>query len=464
MPGRILIADEVATNRIIQKAKLAQAHYVVLQAADVQSLVSVALREKPDLIVMSTELPGGGVAKACELLRTHPALQALPVIALTHEAGARARVAALAAGCDDVLVRPVSEQTLLALIRNLIRARVTFEELSLRKDIARDFGLAEASAQFTRPSHIVLIAPSAEKGVRWRHDLAVHMRARIEPRTDLKGIGQNQDHEETPDAFVIAATLKAPGDGLRLVSELRSSARTRGAAILVVTDANNHDQAALAHDMGADGVIETPITAEELALRLTAQIERKRETEQLRRLLDQQLDLALRDPLTGLYNRRYAQTYLSRIAEAARDDGQPFALMVLDLDRFKAVNDRFGHAAGDEVLIEVAERLRRNLREIDLVARLGGEEFLVAMPETDRRRAGIAAERLRDIIGETPFRLKEQGREIAVTMSIGVTVAGGPNGQSDPAAVARMIDQADRALYAAKAEGRNQVTFTRPAA
>jgi len=146
------------------------------------------------------------------------------------------------------------------------------------------------------------------------------------------------------------------------------------------------------------------------------------------------------------------------IAEAA-NTGHPFAVMLLDLDRFKAVNDTYGHIVGDDVLIEAGKRLGENLREIDLLARYGGEEFVIALPETGLEGASIAAERLRRVIGEVPICLASHGIEVPVTVSIGVAVfSGGETGNSLPAPQ-NLIEQADAALYASKSDGRNLVTF-----
>nr|WP_290428619.1 GGDEF domain-containing protein [Defluviimonas salinarum] len=164
------------------------------------------------------------------------------------------------------------------------------------------------------------------------------------------------------------------------------------------------------------------------------------------------------DPLTGLNNRRYALPHLARIAERARAAGRQFAVMVLDLDRFKAINDSRGHAAGDAVLIEVAARLRGNLRAVDLLARIGGEEFLVALPDTTPEAAQATAERLRRVIGDRPVPMPDGAAAIPVTLSIGLALGPGP------ASVEDLVDLADRALMGSKADGRNIVTVGRSAA
>jgi two-component system cell cycle response regulator len=138
--------------------------------------------------------------------------------------------------------------------------------------------------------------------------------------------------------------------------------------------------------------------------------------------------------------------------------------MLADIDFFKSVNDRHGHAAGDAVLCAITERLSAHLRSGELLARIGGEEFLIALPDTPRDRAERVADRLCEAIRATPVTVRGIARPIPVTLSIGVTVVAGTSGE--PAErMQHLIDEADRALYAAKAQGRNQASFcTRSAA
>jgi two-component system cell cycle response regulator len=132
--------------------------------------------------------------------------------------------------------------------------------------------------------------------------------------------------------------------------------------------------------------------------------------------------------------------------------------MMMDLDRFKTINDRFGHDAGDAVLREFTRRLQENIRGVDLVARFGGEEFFVAMPDIDRKAASQAAERIRTAIESAPFAIPGQPEPIHVTVSVGVAIA--TSSDTDAEAI---IKRADRALYEAKETGRNRVSFARAA-
>jgi diguanylate cyclase (GGDEF)-like protein len=155
------------------------------------------------------------------------------------------------------------------------------------------------------------------------------------------------------------------------------------------------------------------------------------------------------DDLTLLYNRRYLDGVLPREIDRARRYGHELSVMLIDLDRFKDVNDRFGHAVGDEVLRALGDRLRALSRFADVASRWGGEEFLVVMPETGRGRALEVAGRLREGIGHQPY--ATSAGEIALTLSIGV--ASLEPGDDAPALVRR----ADEALYGAKRGGRDRV-------
>jgi diguanylate cyclase (GGDEF)-like protein len=171
----------------------------------------------------------------------------------------------------------------------------------------------------------------------------------------------------------------------------------------------------------------------------------------VRRLQDQ----SLRDALTGVFNRRMLDQELSREWQRWRRGGSCFALLSLDLDHFKRINDTHGHLAGDRVLAQAAQRLVALARSIDTLARTGGEEFVLLLPQTDAVGARVVAERLRSAIGDLPFDLG--GTLQRVTVSAGLVVAG----QRD-ADVTQLLQRADKALYLAKADGRDRVVCDEP--
>jgi diguanylate cyclase (GGDEF)-like protein len=169
----------------------------------------------------------------------------------------------------------------------------------------------------------------------------------------------------------------------------------------------------------------------------------------LRRYSDLE-DLAYRDELTELPNRRGAQRQIEVLISRSRRHGHQLALLLIDADRFKAVNDRHGHAVGDVVLRELAARLRERVRREDVVGRWGGEEFVVALPETTPDGAAAVAESLRAGVSRTP--IEADGEALDVTVSIGVAAWTGEE-------LDDLVARADRGLYAAKAAGRDRVVL-----
>ncbi len=466
MQGTILILDGVATNRIMLKVQLSAAYYHVVQADRLEGLPAIVARARPDLIVTAANLPDGTAEDLCRLRRHDETLAAVPLVVVTPQNDRAARLRALAAGADDVLGQPLDDLLLQARIRRLIRARNLTEELRAGDGVARVSGLAEPAAAYLAPARVALLTRERPTGALWR--------ARLEPHFphQLCCLGAGDMHRRlsagfAPDAIVIAVK-RSPGDpDLRLLADLRARGATRTAAIIAVSEDNDPAIAAEALDLGADDVLHDGFCAQELALRLNQQLQRKRRSDLMRDSLRDGLRAALRDPMTGLYNRRYALPHLARVARAAARTGRGFAVMLADLDHFKQVNDRYGHPVGDAVLTETAHRLHAQLRPGDMLARVGGEEFLIVLEDVDQATAIRAARLLCQQIECAPFHVEGCDTPIHLTVSIGVVVgpAPEPGDETDADAAGRyLIGRADRALYESKGAGRNQVTLVGAAA
>lgn len=454
MTGRILIVDGVPTNRIVLRVRLSSAYYEVLQAGSgADALLSVRL-QRPDLIIAAADLPDMTGEVLCQQIRALQVAPDTPVI-LIHPAPDRLqRMRALAAGADDMLSRPVDELVLLARLRSLLRARHAEDELRLRDDTRRALGLAEPPAELHCPARVAVVPVQADVSVK---AVVSTLRARLPDRFEICSPDEAlRLAGGAPEVFVIVDTGSVAGAGLSLLTQLRASPPYRQSAIVYVTRAECRHEAASALDLGANDLLADGFDAEELILRLPKQIARKRTADRLRSNMRDGLRAAVTDPLTGLYNRRYVLPHLTRVADRAIEKARSYALLLLDLDHFKTINDAHGHAVGDAVLVEAARRMSANLRPSDLVARIGGEEFLVVMPDTSENTALLAAERLRSVISKTPFTvpgLPEGGRQ--VTASIGVALP--RRTRAEPPEI--LLDRADRALYVAKNSGRNQVAL-----
>ncbi len=395
MTGRILIVDDTLVGRMNTKSALQPTRYVITQAVDADSALRAALAERPDLIVLAQHLPGGGTA-LCAQLKSLPELAAIPVLLIDDTPDKAARFAAFASGADEYLPRDFDPMIFSAVVRSLMRSHAAVDELVRRQGTYAELGLPEPARHGNATPNVHLIAPDPQQSIRWRAALGLKLGPNLTTISAEEALAGYTD-ETAPDAFVIGTDLPEPGAGLRLISELRSRPATRNAVIITIDPTETARNLPMALDLGANAVLSGSFSGEEIALRLAQLIAKKQQTDALRASVESRLNLAVRDPLTGLYNRRYANAYLDRLAREADQTGAPFTVMLLDLDRFKNVNDTYGHAVGDEVLTETADRLRRNLRDVDLLARFGGEEFVIAMPGTDMRTAKIVAERLRSL-------------------------------------------------------------------
>jgi two-component system cell cycle response regulator len=205
-------------------------------------------------------------------------------------------------------------------------------------------------------------------------------------------------------------------------------------------------------DLGVTDYLMRPIDPNELIARSLTQIRRKRCNDRLRNSVRQTIELAVTDGLTGLHNRRYLDNHMKLLVDRAAARGRPLSVCITDIDRFKAVNDTYGHDAGDAVLREFASRVRSAVRGADLACRYGGEEFVLVMPDTPEDMAAGVAERLRMTVEEAPFRIPGTDVFLSITASLGIAslVSAGDTPEA-------LLKRADTALYEAKRAGRNRV-------
>lgn len=183
-----------------------------------------------------------------------------------------------------------------------------------------------------------------------------------------------------------------------------------------------------------------------------------------RHLIETLEQVAGEDVLTGVMNRRAVVQTLRKQLAAHRRSGLPMCVLMVDVDHFKSVNDRFGHPAGDEVLCELAKRLAGSIRDGDYFGRFGGEEFLFILHPCLGDGARVAAERLRMAVAHSPFRIESAGApfDLPVTISVGAAVVEGRGPHGETITEDQIVKIADEALYRSKTEGRNRVTVERP--
>jgi two-component system cell cycle response regulator len=447
MVGKVLSAEWVSTDRIATRSMLKNGRYEALQTPSVHEALDLARSEAPHLIMLDHRGPGRTLLAS---LKDDVATKDIPVLAVASDQDPEARLRALDAGASDVITRPIDEELLLSKIRATVRRRETAVALAEREATVRDLGFAEPRTLFQPQGRVALIARSLDVARSWREAIQPLAQFHVDVLSDED---LDRSFAGTADVFVVEAFGAAKSFGLTMLSELRSRERTRHADIIVVYDETDPTTAARALDAGANGVIEMGFSPDELIWHLDDHVRAKQKGDQLRATVEEGLKLAVTDPLTGLFNRRYAIAHAQRLVDEALP-GRTLGVVMADIDRFKSLNDEWGHTAGDAVLMELADRLRENVRGMDTVARVGGEEFLILLPDAQPDAVKTAASRLCAIIRETPFPLPGARPEISVTISLGVALL--QPGEE----IGSLIDRADKALYKAKSAGRDTVNVS----
>src|SRR5262249_19793610 len=338
--------------------------------------------ELPDIILLDVMVTGMDGFEVCRRLKANPRTTDIPVVMVTALSDIADRLRGLEAGADDFLTKPVNDIALFARVRSLVRLKRMMEELRLREEICGRFGSPDEHDERSEAivgAHILLVEQQGFGASRIADTLAP-----IADRTRQIGTGEEVQGALNEQIELIILSLSMPdGDPLRLVSQWRALEAYRQLPILLLADEGELPRLAKGLDLGANDYLIRPVDRNELLARVRSQVRRKRLQDRLRENYRRSLSLALTDELTGLYNRRYVYAHLEELLARVNAEGITYTLlMMFDIDHCKSVNDQYGHPGGDDALRQIADRALRGVRSIDLVARLGGEEFLIVMPET----------------------------------------------------------------------------------
>jgi two-component system, cell cycle response regulator len=251
-------------------------------------------------------------------------------------------------------------------------------------------------------------------------------------------------HQPDAPSLILLDWMMPGPDGIEICRRLRSERKRPYQHVLMISGRGSMDDLLEGIGAGADEYVSKPFDLREVRVRVRA-------AERMLAAQDELRAQAITDELTGLMNRRGILERLQHELALVARDGRDLSVMMIDIDHFKVVNDTHGHAVGDEVLQDVAQRMRRQLRVYDDIGRVGGEEFAVLLPECAAAAAAAVAERMRSTVASDL--VKTAAGAVPVTVSIGVTSVDTLR-EYEPANV---LAQADRALYAAKSGGRNRV-------
>ncbi len=453
MTARVLVVDDIAANIKLLEARLMAEYFQVLSANNGEEALEICDKSSVDIVLLDIMMPGMDGFEVCHRLKTNPKTAHIPVVIVTALDQPSDRVTGLEAGADDFVTKPVNDLALITRVKSLVRLKMVTDELRLRADAGSEMGIDQLlqtgpTSDTLKRGKVLVVddRPSSyEKLVKTlsrEHDVTV-----ITVPQDALFSAAEDGYE-----LVVMSTQLENFDALRLCSQLRSLSRTRMLPILMVANPNEEALLIRAIDMGVNDYILRPVDKNELVARTRTQIKRSRYNESLRDSVQQTVEMAIKDGLTGLNNRRYFDSHIKSAFDKAQVSCRPLSLLIVDIDHFKQVNDIHGHDAGDDVLREFAKRIGKNVRTPDMACRYGGEEFVLLMPDTDIELACVVAERVRREMAAHPFVIAGGTKQINITVSVGASCIDGPDDKQKA-----LLKRADEALYRAKHNGRNQV-------
>lgn len=454
MTARVLIVDDIPTNVRLLEARLTAEYFEVLTAGSGAEALEICEKNDIDMILLDVMMPVMDGFEVCRRLKANPRTHHVPVLMITALDQLSDRVKGLEAGADDFLTKPVDDTQLMARVKSLARLKSLTDELRARaltgQQIAIEDALRAMDTISASGGSVLIVDADKRHAERVKGFLEAEHRVEIllEPADAVFQISGGQ--------YELALVSMSLGDfdPLRVASQIRTVDHSRNLPIILMSDEGDKPRVVRALDLGINDFISRPIERNELKARVRTQIRRHRYAMELRESVNHSIALAVTDDLTGLYNRRYFDRHLNVLLGKAHAQERNLAVMILDIDHFKSVNDTYGHDVGDVVLKEFSARVKRNIRGVDLACRFGGEEFVVLMPDTDVSNAELVAERVRQAVGERPFEIKGQ-RPLRVTVSVGVSF-----NENEADTPESLIKRADQALYRAKREGRNRVILT----
>ena len=449
MSARVLIVDDVPANVRLLQALLEAEYFEVFTAMNGAEALDAVQRVKPDIMLLDVMMPDMSGFEVCRRVKSNPHTRYLPIIMITALDQPEDRIKGFQAGADDYLVKPIDEAALLTRLRSLVRFKFLLDELegSIGDELLLDTRL---ESEEERPARLALLLNREgrdERLIAWlreRHNVRL-----FEDPVMLL----DQVRHGTVDMVMLELPLKGH-DALRICSQIRSLENGRQLPVLLLMEEGHQQELLHALEICASDYLLKPVSLEELEARIHIQLRRWRYIQRLRENVRQSVTYAMVDPLTGLYNRRYLNTHGRALVEEAAQRGRALSVMVMDLDYFKKVNDTFGHDAGDEVLREVAARLKKQLRRLDVICRIGGEEFAVLLPGADVRMAQQVAERLRRAVASQPVKITTDDGELDLHITISIGLA---SFEKKDDTLETLLKRADEALYAAKQQGRNRV-------
>lgn len=443
MTANILIVDDLETNVKLLEAKILKEYYNVFTAQSAMAAFKVLQEQKIDVVLLDCMMPEMDGFEACRKIKSTPETMHIPVVIVTALSDIEDKIKGLEAGADEFLTKPVDDTSLFARLKSLSAMKSTIDELKLRNETNIQLGAPAAKLFYDFSGSKILIVnddPVQSNNIVVRVNKITN---NVEVATDRKQMHKIIDNNFTPDVIIISCQMEEY-DPLRLLASLKTNENAKYSSVIMLSEEDTMKVVLRALDLGASEYIILPVESNELIARIKTQLQRKYYTDSLRSNIDQGMNLAIRDSVSGLFNRRYFETHLPSLINKASQSGKTLYAMIVDIDNFKNANSEYGYRVGDEIIKSVSVALLKRIPVTDLTARYGGDEFIAIIYDSPQDVKEIAEDVRQNI---------QQYSSAPVTVSIGITELKKNDSASD------FLYRADRALFEAKSSGKNKTSL-----
>jgi len=448
--SKILVVDDEPLNVKLLTAMIPSEQYETASAFSGDEALKIVRNFRPDLILLDIMMPGLNGYDLTRILKSNTESRDIPIVLITAFSGSEYEIKGLEAGADEFLNKPVNKTELLTRAKSLIRLRQYKEQIKSRTcsinsvTSKKDENDCLDNEDLNLPTILIVEDNKIDAKLlqRYLHGEPYQIKFASDGE---RAISRSQ--QERID--VILLDLLLPGkSGFEVCSTLKEMENTQNIQIVAITGLSDLESKLKGIELGVDDYLIKPVNMHILRTRVKSLVKKKALLDRLCDKYEMAVYSAITDKLTGLYNRRYFDHFLDFEIKRSSRQNASLALLMIDIDNFKLINDTFGHLFGDKILNKLGDIVKSIIRETDLAARYGGEEFSIVMSNTGLEEAADIAERMRKAISAYNFDIKE----LPTTVSIGIAVY-----PFDSTSLQDLISNADRALYRAKHEGKNQV-------
>ena len=447
MTATILVVDDLKKNTNLLSDKLFSEYYTVLNSDNAEDALEVLNNTNVDIVLLDPMVAGIDGFELCRQIKKKSHTTHIPIVMVTALAAIEDRIKGLEAGADEFLTKPINDTALFARVKSLVRMKAVIDELKLRNKINAELGNKKIKVHKDFSSQkILLIDDDIVQANNIKSNLSsLFNEIRIiHKSTDIDVLGSF-----IPDLIILSCQITEENP-LRAIVYLKSKPYLKYTVFMMLAEEENASMVIKGMDIGINDYFIYPVDLNELHARVKTQLRRKIYQNDLQQELEKSVDLAIKDSLTGLFNRRYFDIHIDQLINKSRKSNKPLCLLMIDIDNFKKINDSYGHQCGDHALKDLADILKTSVRVTDLVSRYGGDEFSILISNVEIDMCNKIADIIRQKVENFVFNIGDN-QTIKSTISVGVVQ------YNNKESAQEFISRGDKALYKSKNTGRNKV-------